>query len=332
MPVYNDVIRFYKYNTRITQTNPDAVVSEEEIKAKEEEINQKVEIVDHGDWRNVKVVMYHIGLEINDKAFDYNLSMLCYDEKETVINPERYAALGRDSLITLFKNADMRGHTTTVEELKDNFVLFLIANVCLDKNTLSFFIEDESYIGDLRINYMTYNLNTHLTLPEEFIKEYILVYDRFDNRNYFDTEGNTYVTKVVCKPLKNVLDFDGTAVSPYPFHMNVIYPIIQLYKNAELIYEGRLDKYTEEYKKTILNTRTNVNFRAYTLKEKCLYELSYTSYYDPPQFELRVLNYANPHPGIEFTTEKDIFISIKDDFKSANKKSVSFADNIYSSM
>lgn len=34
MPVYNDVIRFYKYNTRVTQTNPAAVVSDEELSKK----------------------------------------------------------------------------------------------------------------------------------------------------------------------------------------------------------------------------------------------------------------------------------------------------------
>lgn len=111
MPVYNDVIRFYKYNTRVTQANPDAEVSETEIKVKEEEINQKVEIVDHGDRERSKGVMNNVGFKINDQSFDCNLCLMWYSGENYPMKPDKYMALGRDSLITLFKNADLSGFT-----------------------------------------------------------------------------------------------------------------------------------------------------------------------------------------------------------------------------
>lgn len=326
MPVYNDVIRFYKYNTRITQTNPDAVVSEEEIKAKEEEINQKVEIVDHGDWRDAKVVMRDVGFEINDQAFDYNLCMTCFDKTGYIIKPDKYAVLGRDSLITLFKYSDLYGLTTTFDFLKDEFQTYFSANADLNEEVLNWFIGDDSYGGDLRINSSAYRLNTNLSMPDECIKEYMLIYDRFDSRSYIDDKGNTYLTKVVIKYLRDVKDFDRTAKSPYSFDMTAYYPVVQLFKNGELIYEGKTYKYTEEYQKTCLDTRTNVEFRACTLTEQCCYVLGYRLYYGQLQFELRLLDYANPDPGENFSTKSTDYINIIEETKNDSKKTISFME------
>lgn len=327
MPVYNDVIRFYKYNTRVTQTNPDAVVSEEEIKAREDEINQKVEIVTLDDLQNMKVVMRNVGFEINNQSFDYNLCMFCWDKAGEFVKPDKYAMLGRDSLIQLFKNSDVHGYTTTFDFLKDEFRVFFSSDVYLDRNTLGLFIGNDLYVGDLSVDYKAYHLNTNLLMPDECIKEYMLIYDRFDNRSYNGKDGNIYSTKVICEYLNEIKDFDSSAKSPFVFNMKSIYPIVQLFENDKLIFEGITSKYTEFYERNSAQTETFVGFIASTLKDKCVYQLEYHRLGGTKQFELKLMDFVNLDLDGSFSIKEDNHIYIFDDYKTGSKKTLSFVNN-----
>lgn len=327
MPVYNDVIRFYKYNTRVTQTNPAAVVSDEEIKAKEEEINQKVEIVNHDVLKDRKGFMKDVGFEVNGESFDYNLCLLCGNKEGEFIKPDKYIALGRDSLITLFKKGFLLGHIFTFSDLKEEFAVSFNATSFLDGNELDLFIADNSYLGDVRAKHDAFHLNTALPMPGKYTKEYMLVYDRFDNRSYTGKDGNEYYTKVECKYLKDIKDFDAGAKTKEPIDMTAVYPVIQWFQNGALLFEGYITQYVEWYERSDNQTKTDIGFSAFTLKNGYCVTLEYKLDNSMLQFELIVNDLAHPAPGENFSQiSRDLFYII-DDSKPGSKKSVSVMES-----
>ena len=322
---YRDEIKMYYYKHTVTQTNPNITVPDSIIKFKEDSINNIIDI----DNRYPRPII-SIGIDINGVQFEnYYAWIMAYTENQKEIPVNSLIALGRDSLLQIFITK-IEGFITTFE---DNNKILLMIGVNLpyqiNNNTWSWWSgisTGPTGNGDLWLDYQqAFKYDKNLQLPEVNIKEYLFVYDRFNGRNFIDNKGNSYTTKVVIKKLTDIENFDVTAkytdnntgtIDPI-FQFNKLNPVIQLFKGDELIFEGKINKYAEEWDTNgfLLNkTRTNIEFRAETLKNKLYYQIQYFSYYGT-YFQIRGLDFTNPDPGEDFSTKYNEIITIVDDNK-----------------
>jgi len=332
---YRDEIKSYYYKYTVTQTNPKVTIPDSIIKFKEDSINnlglQPMFIAQRG-----QLVIPDVGIEINKNSFDRMLRIFAYLSGNGINFNTSYISLGRDSLLNLFSKGHIEGHITTFENMVNELSSYLWSpNIIIEDETWDIAYGDSPEFGlNNGFDYQAFLYNKNVQLPEVNIKEYLFVYDRFHNRNFIDDKGNIYTTRIILKKLTDIENFDVTAkyqvnkagiIDPV-FQFDKLNPVIQLYKGEQLIFEGKIEKYTEEWDKngfSLDKTRTNIEFRANTLKNKLFYTIQYFSYYST-YFQIRGIDFANPDPGEDFSTKYNEIITIVDDNKNNDKKTVSF--------
>ena len=333
--LYSDVIHFFKYNTIVTQTNPNCSVSPEYIKHLEDSINSILTIASSKDQ---KIVIDNIGFDINENEFnDYKLSLNVWSES----NPERneygyvtskYAKLGRDSIINLFNRQNLSGHFTTFENRPTTFRPIFDMDyrnhpVGFEEGDDPFFVfvrklGENDYTSDIQVPAnASFKLPTVVQKPEVNQNEHAMVYDRFNERVFECEDGTKYKTTVVVKKLKDIKDFDATAPYPDKPDISKTYPVMQFYKNGELWLEAWISKYTEyfEYNRQDNKTTTEVEFDCNTLKNGYHYWITYEEH----KLIIYVSDFSKPNGGDTFTRVDTQYIRFVNDKKDNAKATIS---------
>jgi hypothetical protein len=336
--LYSDIMKFFKYNTKVKQINPNVSIPDEVLKQMEDSLNS---IVTYPTSLNKgKAIVNDIVYEINEHIYDkFSLGFSVYVEEsgkpltEDNYVTEQYSVHGRDSIIALFNRQNISGHFTTFEHRPNTFRPIISSEfrygiVGFEEGHNAFFnICDKNigYIGDLQVpSTASFKVPLVIQQPDIYLNEHALVYDRFNGREYLAKDGVLYKTMVVVKKLVDIKDFDSTAPSPNKPDLLKQYPVIQFYRNGSLWLEAWISKYTEEfeYNRATNKTTTNVGFDCYTLKNRYHYWIQYDSYCSK-QFVIYVSDFSKPDGNNDFTRISVERINITNDKKEGAKSTIS---------
>ena len=315
---YSDVFKPYYYEYDVLQTNPNAILPLERVKALKDSLNNRL-MKSTDD--NYTFFLREVGIEINGKPID--MIMHCTVDDESKVDD--YISLGRDKLIEIWKKGSMLNLFTTFQNVQNNFALRMRTTIddlymafWLNENALDY-VSSEGYfklVGEKPTDQPTINLT-----------EYYWTYDRFNDRTYIDDEGNTYTTKVVVKKMEEVAGYDDAIEYPNvswdSFDLTKTYPIIQFYKGDELWFEGKIFKYTEEHEEWNDGVDTILGFYANTKKDGYYCELCY-EWVGFSRFQLRKLDFTKPTEYADFTEVETTNIKIVKDEKEGHKGTGSF--------
>lgn len=325
--LYSDVIRFFKYNTIVTQINPNCSISSEYLKHIEDSINSIVTIA---GTLNEKIIVENIGFDINEHEFnDYSLWLTVWRQRDKEYVTTKYSEFGRDSIINLFNRQNISGHFTTFEDRPTTFR----PSIDMDyrNNPVGFEGDDDPFFvfgqksgstSDIQVPAnSSFKLPTIIQKPEIFQNEHAMVYDRFNERVYECEDGSKYKTVVVVKRLNDMKDFDKKAPCPEPPDLSKTYPVMQFYKNDQLWLEAWISKYSEcfEYNRLDNKTTTDIEFDCYTLKNGYQYWISYEN----QSLKIYVSDFSKPSGGDAFTRVEIQTIRFINDKKENAKPTIS---------
>lgn len=332
--LYSDVMRFFKYKTTVTQTNPNSSVSAESLKQMEDSINSI--ITNPSSWNpKERIIINDIGFDINNYEFsDFNLLFYATNSSDGSDGfvTTKYSKFGRDSIINLFNRQNISGHFTTFEDRPTTFrpiidVDYRLNPVGFEDGDDPFFAFCDSKIGysiDLQVSAnSSFKLPSVMQKPEIYQNEHALVYDRFNEREYECEDGIKYKTLVVVKKLTDMKDFDASAACPDKPNLTKTYPVMQFYKNDELWLEAWISKYTEEfeYNRSDDKTTTGIEFTCYTLKDGYQYWICYE--YNGPRLKIYISDFSKPNGSDKFTRVDIQRISFINDRKDNAKATIS---------
>ena len=298
--LYSDVMRFFKYKTTVTQTNPNSSVSLESLKQMEDSINS---IVDHPfSWDEITIS--DIGFDINNHEFsNFKLRFDAFKESGDTYEDitTKYSKFGRDSIINLFNRQNINGYFVAYDHRPTTFTPYIIVDFRQnpigietgDDIKFEFCDSVKGYITDIEVPAnSSFNIPMVLQKPEISPNIHALVYDRFNEREYECEDGTKYKTLVVVKKPTDIKDFDASAPYPYKPDLTKTYPVMQFYKNEELWLEAWVNGYYEEfdYNRQEDRTTTRVKFDCYTLKNGYHYFITYSIYV--PRLEVYIRDFS----------------------------------------
>lgn len=316
---YSDVLKPYYYQFTVEQLNPNVVVPQERLKEMEDSINNIIELSSQKEF----FYLMNVGIEINEKPLDMIMQMLVENEAQR----DKYVALGRSGLIDVWKKNQMLCLFTTFEDVQKYFALRMRtrASAEYDYLLMSFWLDKSSNDYVNALDYFKLVDDRPSDKPSINSTEYYWAYDRFDDRKYWDDEGCSYTTQVVVKKLQEMEGYDDSIVYPNNawMHSNLKYPVVQIYKENELWFEGKICKYTEEHEELEDGVDTIIGFRAETKKEGCYWVLNY-DWVGYPRINLRKLDFTQPTEYGDFTEVETINVKIVKDEKDGHKGTGSF--------
>jgi len=165
--------------------------------------------------------------------------------------------------------------------------------------------------------------------PTKNLTDYLWSYDRFNDRVYTDDGNHIYKTFVVVKKLSEMDGYDKNAyyTSSSAFVESATYPVLQVYKDDALLFEGKICKYDEEfvYSKEEKGTSTIINVRAETKKNGYYVEFEY-EWVGHSQMKIRTLDFSKKSEYADFTEISCDRIHIVKDSKENHKGTGSFDD------
>ena len=315
---YADVFKPYYYQYSIKQTNPNAMVSQERLKEMEDSLNNIIEFSNKGNTRHL-FFLPNVGIEVNGEPLDMFMQLNVGEN-----NREEYISLGRDGLIDIWRNNKMLN--LFVSEGRD--ISFRMRTVTDDLHM--------SFKADKNMN--DYVDSDYFKLVDKKMSEktdyepiaFYWVYDRFNDRVYVDDEGNNYSTKIVVKTMKEVEGYDHSIVAipewvQFIFELDVLYPVIQIYKNDELWFEGRILRYYEEHEELEDGMDTIIGFYACTKRDGCCWQLIY-EWAGYSRIHIEKYDCTKPTDTDKFTEVGTVNVKIIEDKKDGHKGTGSFDD------
>lgn len=273
--LYSDTITVFKYDTKVTQTNPNVTVPDSVLRHMEDSINNKV-IYPMNDNKQTAVAE-DMGYDINGNAFTgYGLKFSSYfngyNPQPSDYSTTNYSGKGREYLIDLYRRQNNGGFISTMEgstihidfwfDYRDNPVGF-------EKDEFpDFMICGKDYLGYLMTNARYFNLPSGLEQPDKYPIVFLFMYDRFNGRIYKGEDGSIYRSVVLAKKVTEMKDYDQNAVGTKDATPDIskTYPVIQFYKDGELWLEFWIYQYTEWYSRNAEENTTTVetDFDGYT--------------------------------------------------------------------
>lgn len=318
---YSDVLKPYYYHYTVTQTNPNATVSQERLKEMEDSVNYDLEL---SDERNDIFYLKDTGIEINGKAVDIPMELFVEESKR-----DKYVSLGRNGLMDIWKESDMLCLFTTFQDYQGLFDIRMRTHTSAEYDDLYMAFRQDGFFGDYvkALDYFNLVDEKPTNKPTINLTEYYWAYDRFNDRKYWDDEGNSYTTKVVVKRMEDVEGYDhsikNSSESWSSFDWYKSYPIIQVYKEGELWFEGKIYKYTEEHTEWEDGVYTILCFDAHTKRDGYYWDLLY-EWVGYSRFQMRKLDFTKPTEYAEFTEVETINVKIVKDEKEGHKGTGSF--------
>lgn len=318
---YSDVLKPYYYHYTVTQTNPNATVSQERLKEMEDSVNYDLEL---SDERKDIFYLKNTGIEINGKAVDIPM---VFSVEESKI--DKYVSLGKNGLMDIWKKSQMLCLFTTFQDYQGLFDIRMRTRPGAEYDDLYIDFRQDWAFGDYVEALDYFNLVDEKPTSEPTINltEYYWTYDRFNDRKYWDDEGNSYTTKVVVKRMEDVKGYDHSiknsseSWSAFDWYEN--YPVIQIYKEDELWFEGKINKYTEEHTEREDGIDTILTFYAATKRDGYYWQFSY-EWVGYSRFILEKLDFTKPTEHDEFTEVETIKVRIVKDEKEGHKGTGSF--------
>ena len=320
---YSDVLKPFYYQFAVEQLNPNAVFPQEKLKEMEDSINNIIELSSYKDF----FYLMNVGIEINEKPLDMVLQLLVLNEAQR----DKYVALGRTGLIDIWKKNRIHSFFTTFEDQQDLFSIEMRTEAGVDSDGLwlSFRLDKHFQNDYVKVSdYFLLNDGKPTSEPSINTTEYYWTYDRFNDRVYWDDEGNVYTTKIVVKRLEEIEGYDDSIKVPIEnwwssFKVEEKYPVIQIYKEDELWFEGKIYKYTEEHNECEGGVNTILGFGAHTKKNGYYWELKY-DWVGYSRIQLRKLDFTKPTQNDDFTEIETINVMIIKDEKDGHKGTGSF--------
>jgi hypothetical protein len=258
---------------------------------------------------------------INAEEYDYRtgvnpLNIQIEIIKESAYNNiTNYLKLEQDSLINLILSNGVNSGFWDNNNSNTAVDMRIWLGFEFNTDSVNMYFGGQNKVSYLKFNNLTSSDLTYYKL------DYAVGYNRFHNRTYIDTDDNSYTTKLDIKEITQIPEWDqsvpvNTSISNYqPFIVGIKYPVIQLYKGEELIYEGVLYKVFESHEYKNGDNYTSIEFKAVRLIGGKLIDLQMDSYYNP----VFVFKYATENE----LTESRIPIKSSD----LNGKSVKFINN-----
>lgn len=334
---YSDVFKFFKKETKVTQTNPDAIVSDTVLRQMEDSINNSNIIYDTTDSTIAKIG--NVGIDFNNSESNFDCLRFSVDTARTgeFLTPDKYITkkytdLGREYIIDLYNKQNVSMSLFTFDTEPNTFHLHVRTD--FRQNPVGFEEGENPEFGIFNNNdnygyeHSLFNgslnlLAAKIKIPQENKVEFYLVYDRFHDREYVTADDTVYKTAVVVKKLSEIKDIDLSASRPrwtLNFQPGHTYPVMQFYKNGELWMEAWVSKYVEylDYDRSSDKTRTDVSFDCYLLKNGCFYEIEYGE----RCLTIQVLDYAHSSIDADFTRIDTRHINFVSEWKEDGKETI----------
>lgn len=346
--IYKDEISVFYEKKIVIQTNPNATVTEEQIQQLQH-IQDSIEFskaccYNYYTQEYFEFIWYFpVTVKVNGQSTSIEKYISYEPDYESVdhYNKETYEArkhiidtLNIETVLEAVSSADLYGWYLSKDinspfegligmidfHSKSGKDRFKLADRSLNPNVVGTQIELETHL----FNIPSYNNNV-----ESFCKSlYNITFDRFNDRVYYDYDGNKYLTVVSENSIEKIKDFNIYGVitdidnyQPYFPKVGYIYPTILFYKNDELILETVLLGYSEYFdhdsEKNL--TRTDIYFGSCMLKDNAQFFLDYQVFYDERRFI-----YTNADYSTGSRIDSGYKIVIARDEKANGKSSLSY--------
>ena len=355
--LYKDEISISYKKKVVKQTNPYANITNEQIEHLQDSINKsKACFIDQPQYHSF-LWYFPVSVEINgipytslncsiDFYLSYGVDDLCEDKSEMEVYYERKRMIDTlriDTVIDAFSSANLKGYSLT-KWIHDGWQKssngynysgkdYITPQICFgsksDRDTywLGAFYNGKGQDVHMPTNpFKIPNYDSHV--EKSYKTLFNLIYDRFNDRHYYDSEGNEYLTIVSENTLDKISGFkmNSKAISDPSWYYiftnfpvaEYVYPTILFYKNGEFLHETVLMSYTEyfgyDHEKQL--TWTEISFESIFLYDEGMINFWYINLYGVWRFEFSLTDYSTG----EFVRSSQKTI-IERDYK-ANEKAI----------
>ena len=318
--LYADVFQPFIVKRRYYQANPNCTTPENRVQARLEELNKQLaatekKVINDG----VLFVRYNnSGLKVNGHP------MPSIRINARFFNGGDADMITIDSLCTLWRQGVASG---MFWDNSDNTVNIMV-RVKADNYEIAFTNGIRDGAVSTRNDPQYFNYLKHGTqLRSNYV--YLWNYDRFNDRIYEAENGDIYMTKITAKKLADLKGFDAKIPYENSYFDDIIKkrPVVQLYKNDELLMEAAAESYSEEWREEKDENTTSciINFSFHTKMDNVVvfgcYEWTGFS-----RFSIEKVDYSKPTSDANFTMVSKESIRIVKDYKIGGKGSGSTDD------
>lgn len=297
----------------VINTNPDTIVVDSILAKMSEEANAKLEKIASDTYTG------EIAMELNGHRLKSTIFYYSWSDSEFSYIPKT-----RIELMNNYLNSDFLSLATNFSDVPD---CMAVRPRTRDPYYISIWQgENQGGFDYIPISYFKTIDEVPNVASVDYLPEiYRLVYDRFNNREYegYDLANQQITTdrfKTIVKSGKvaDLKDYEKPKSIPeyckQCFDSNKIYGLVYIYKNDELLCNGVIDKYTEEWSEEGDRIYYICNFRAFTGLHGNVLEINY-EWPDNSCFHIRELDFNQPQEHAEFTEIKNEYYYTNNDFK-----------------